>query len=109
MSRTHRSRHTGPQSRRHPGLPFAFSDHAIEQLRQRHMPSFTIARTRVEARILSASARRTDAKTASGDDVWIATDGAAIQFVVKDDGRGGRICVTVLPGVAEREEERGVA
>lgn len=81
------------------------SDHAIEQLRDRHMPSFSIARASVEARILSMTAKRTGVHTGCGDEVWIATDGAPIQFVVKPDGHGGRICVTVLPGVAKTEEE----
>jgi hypothetical protein len=85
--------------------PFTFAAHAVDQLRARHMPSFTLARTYVEARILASTARRSDRRTPHGDEIWVAQDGYPIEFVVKPLPE--RTCVTVLPR-KDRPEQEGV-
>jgi hypothetical protein len=94
VSRTHRQGHQRHLRAPH-GLPFAITEHAVETLRARVMPQLTYGRVQVEARILARSAQKTERATGCGDEIWIATDGQPIRFVVKNEG-GKRVCVTVL-------------
>lgn len=103
MGRTHRGSASRTFKRPSRDGAFGITDYAVEQLRQRHMPSFTFDRVRVEAKILAATARRTDRRAPDGAEIWEATDGYPIAFVVKND-QGRRVCVTVLPRATDTEE-----
>lgn len=107
MSRTAR-RNPMHRHRLAPGLPFGLSDHAIEQLRDRVIPQFTIARCWVEAKILARTATRTERRTGDGCEIWIATNGAPVRFIVRNE-QGRRTCVTVLAPAAEGEGQEDVA
>jgi hypothetical protein len=99
VGKTHRENYAAPPRRRYDG-PFFVTGHAVDQFRERVVPQFTTGRARVELLILAASAQRTDRRTGTGDEVWVATDGAPIRFVVRDE-RGSRVCLTVLPAEEE--------
>jgi hypothetical protein len=71
------------------------TSHAIDRFQEYVMPSSSRGRARAEAIAVSMSARRTEERTALGQDVWVATDGVKVRFVVKLDG-SARICVTCL-------------
>lgn len=104
MSRTHR-RARGQRRRLAPGAPFGLSDHAVDQFRARVAPQLTIARCWVEAKILARSAQRTEHRTPTGSEIWIATDGEAVRFVVNRDADGRRTCVTVLGPAKDMDDE----
>lgn len=93
VSRTDRPRSHQPPV---PAGAFALTEHALEQLRARHMPALNERHVRFEAKILARTARRTENRTPRGEEIWVATDGYPIEFVVKND-QGRRVCVTVLP------------
>lgn len=104
MSRTHRR--TGSVNA-HPktyGAPFAVTSHAIDQFRARVAPGLTVGKARAEAIILSRSAKRSEDRTGAGDEIWVATDGAPVRFVVRLS-EGKRVCVTVLGAETEGETE----
>ena len=95
MGRSHRHTGSGAAKPKTYGAPFAITNHAIEQFRDRVAPGLTIGKARHEAIILSRSATRTEDRTGAGEELWVATDGAPVRFVVKTDG-GRRVCVTIL-------------
>jgi hypothetical protein len=76
------------------GLPFEITYHAIKRFQSRiaGMPFHAAAR---ELEILACTAKRTGGRTRHGDELWEATNGDRIRFVVKRDG-SRRICPTVL-------------
>ena len=69
------------------------------------MPALSLPRVRIEAKILARSAQRTEARTPAGQEVWVATDGEPVRFIVKRDGDGRRTCVTVLAPAKVGETE----
>lgn len=83
--------------------PFFISWHAAERFRERVAPGLTVTHARAEAVALARSARKTDMKSPRGDDIWIATDGAPVRFIVRKDPRVGLICATVL-GADDRDD-----
>lgn len=76
------------------GLPFELTLHALERFRDR-MAGVSLAAARHEMKIIARSAKRTESRTRHGDDIWVATNGDPIRFVIKRDG-SRRICVTTL-------------
>jgi hypothetical protein len=94
VGKSHKSAAHGGPKRRHDG-PFFISGHAFDQFRERICPQLSPGRARVECMIISRTAERTQGRTGTGDEIWCATDGAPIRFVVRDDA-GARICLTVL-------------
>ena len=98
-----RRRHGRPRLSEKPadGLPFEVTEHAVQRFRERVAALSSFARASHEVANLARTARRTDERTAAGEEVWIATDGAPIRFVVKSAERGRRICVSVLEALEE--------
>jgi hypothetical protein len=76
------------------------TSHAIERFREYVMPSSPYGRARSEAIAVSMSSRKTGQRTPVGDEVWEASDGVKVRFVVKRDG-GAKVCVTVLMAVGD--------
>jgi hypothetical protein len=105
MGRTQKRRErpdTRPSRRdyREEALPFRLTEHAAEQFRDRILgPSWSLHFATKELRSLARTAAKTDFRGRHGEEVWFATDGAPVRFVVKVDG-GERICVTVLAPLA---------
>lgn len=105
MGKTRKKTHAPPfmQGRRHDGAAFVLSHNALERFRERVCPQFSIGRARYEARALVASAVKTP-NNIRGDEVWLATNGAPVRFIVRNEG-GRRTCVTVLAAQGPNEPE----
>ena len=96
MGRTHRNaahqevrRSSGPSN-------FFVTGHAFDQFYERVAPGLTPGRAKTECLIVARTARRTDNRTGTGDEIWVATNGTPVEFVVRRDPNGNRTCLTVL-------------
>lgn len=101
MGRTYRNKdpEEQPRNQRAPesGLPFTVTAHAVDRFAARVVGNWPHAMARRELEALARSARRTEDRTPLGDEVWEATDGDPVRFVVKMDAQlGHRVCVTLL-------------
>lgn len=86
------------------GAPFEITRHAAERFQQR-IAGLPLGAAWKELNVLAMSARKTGATTRMGDEIWEATDGAPLRFVVKKDG-SRRICVTLLdPNLVHRRDD----
>lgn len=87
--------------------PFYVTAHAIDRFRERMCPGFSFGQARRELLVLSMSAKRTEDRTRRGAEIWMATDGAALRFIVQRSS-ASRICVTIcLPLEAEELDAVG--
>jgi hypothetical protein len=80
-----------------------FTKHAIDRFRERFAGGLGYGHALAELKVLSQGARRLRDKTANGEERYEVGDGSRMVFVVKDDPRAGKVCVTVLFG----EDEHG--
>jgi hypothetical protein len=67
------------------GGAFHITSHAAARFRERVAPGLNYYGARLECIALSKSAVRTPRRTRSGDEVWVASDGAPVQFIIKVD------------------------
>lgn len=107
MGRSHRRTGSIDARPKTHGAAFGLTAHAIEQFRDRVAPGLTLGAARMEAIVLSRSAVHRGDHTGEGAEIWIATDGAPVRFVVRNSG-GRRVCVTVL-GPDDRDDGPEVA
>jgi len=93
MSRSHREEDSAadrsPPPRRSAqgttGGAFHVTSHAAARFRERVAPGLNYYGARLECIALSKSAVNTGRKTARGEQIWEATDGAPVVFIVKTD------------------------
>ena len=111
MGRTRRTRNGGAEGRprtQHPlkpGMPFVVSEHAIIRFRERIAPLQSFLRARHEVEFLASTSKKTEDRTPGGEEVWEASDGAPIRFIVRRDHRGPAVCVSVLAPRHAGEDE----
>jgi hypothetical protein len=75
---------------------FFCTQHAIERFHERVAPGLSFPHAKRELILLTESARKTDIRTATGDEVWVCEGGA--RLVVRKDRRFRQpTVITVLP------------